>query len=593
MAATTAGLEVLPRPGLQAAGGRRWSWGVFLLALVAMLALYHQMWANPAQRTLGSANHTNDPMQMMWFLEWVPRAVLHGHNPFHTNAIFYPEGVSLTWNTFVPTLGILAAPVTLTLGAAVGFACLMTLGPPLTALTGFWWLRRHTERPAAAAVGALLLAFNPFVVGHMLGHLNLVFLPLIPLILMLAEDLLWRRPRPMARTAVYLGLTAGAQLGISEEVLLIVIIEAALGLAVAIFVMPGRTGQALVASWRGIALAVGVFLAVSAPLLISQLFLARPLIVPTQRFRAVPGDYLYSLHRQWLVPSGRHHSYLGGAEGGVYLGWAVIAILVVGVALTLRDRRVRVMAAVLAVSVLLTFGTNGLDLDWLPWRLLAKVPAVESILPSRFALGSFLVIAWLIAQWLDRLLAAAPGHDGRPSPAPARAVRRAAALAVVGALVLTFLPRPVGATRLPAHVAFFGSATERSLLAEGSPILLLPAPWFGDASGMYYQQLDDFRFSVPTGYALTSDTGNDPRAQLLRRFVIRAQTGGREPVGPAVSVADARAAAHAIGLRAVVVVLNSPTAAQSMALATSLTQRPADLIGDEVAIWRLTPAQQR
>jgi hypothetical protein len=60
-----------------------------------------------------------------------------------------------------------------------------------------------------------------------------------------------------------------------------------------------------------------------------------------------------------------------------------------------------------------------------------------------------------------------------------------------------------------------------------------------------------------------------------------------------VSVADARAAAHAIGLRAVVVVLNSPTAAQSMALATSLTQRPADLIGDEVAIWRLTPAQQR
>jgi len=179
---------------------------VVIVATLGSLMIFHQLWADPAHLALGGPRHTNDPIQTMWNLKWVPWQLAHGHNPFSTHAIYYPDGVSLSWNTLTPTLGILAAPITFTLGPPVAYAVLMTLAPVLAALTGWCWLRRHTTSPAAAALGGLVVGFTPFITGHLQGHLNLVFVALVPVMLMLFEDLLWRRPRPHPRTAVYPGL---------------------------------------------------------------------------------------------------------------------------------------------------------------------------------------------------------------------------------------------------------------------------------------------------------------------------------------------------------------------------------------------------
>ncbi len=283
-----------------------WSWGVFAVALGCMLVIYRQLWTDPLHSTLGSRGHTNDPMQMMWFLKWVPWQIMHGHNPFATDALFYPYGLSLAWNTLTPTLGILAAPLTLTVGPALSFAVLMTLGPSLTALTGFWWLRRYTTHPAPAAVGGLLLAFDPYMSGHLLGHLNLVFAPLVPIMLMLVEDLLWRHPRSQRRTAVYLGLVTAAQLGISEELVLLTAVGSLVALILALWVLPRPTVAALRVAWPGAVLAVGVFLIVASPLLVSQLLLAPTLTVDTSRFRAVTADYVTASPRQLIAPIRPH-----------------------------------------------------------------------------------------------------------------------------------------------------------------------------------------------------------------------------------------------------------------------------------------------
>jgi hypothetical protein len=556
-----------------------WSWGVFTSALGGMLVIYRSLWADPLHGTLGSRDHINDPMQMMWFLKWVPWQILHGHNPFTTDALFYPHGVSLVWNTLTPTLGIIAAPITLTVGPALSFAVLMTLGPPLTALTGFWWLRRYTTHPAPAAAGGLLLAFDPYMSGHLLGHLNLVFAPLVPLMLMLAEDLLWRRPRSQRRTAVYLGLVTAAQLGISEELVLLAAVGSLVALVFALCVLRRPTVVALRMAWPGLLLAVGVFLALASPLLVSQLFLAPTVTVDTSRFRAVGADYAMASTRQLISPARPHESFLGVAENGVYLGSALIAVLIVGIMLTVRrDRLVRIATGTLVVLVLLTFGINGIPHLWLPWRLLVRLPALESVIPGRFAFGSFFVIAWLLSRWADQLLAAR-----RSVPTRWDRVVATGALVALAASLVPLIPRSVPSYPLPVGVSFFSSAQERALLPAGAPVLLLPS---SDARGMYYQQQADFRFRQSGGYALLppSSAATGGATQVLDQLGVRARDVKDWNLSDQ-SISSGRIALCQLHLAAILVVGTAPEAARLAELAERLTGGPADEVSGGVSVW--------
>lgn len=564
----------------------RWVWSLAVcgIALAAMLLLYRQLWADPFHRTLGSVHHTNDPMQTMWNLKWLPWQLLHGHNPLRTTAIYYPHGVSLTWNTFTPTLGVVAAPLTFTLGPVFAYAVLMTAGPMLTALTGFWWLRRHVRRAPAAAVGGLLIAFNPYVSGHLLGHLNLIFVPLIPVLLMLLEDLLWRHPRPDRRTATHLGLATAAQAGISEELILIIAIGVLLAAAGCLLVDRAAVQHALRDSWRALLLAVGVFLVAASPLLIEQLLLATPVPLHAAHWRATIGDYVLPLHRQLLDFAGPHHSYLGAAEDGVYLGFALLAVLVVGIALTAwRDRTVRVAAGTLAVLILFTFGSSRPLGFALPWAYLSHLPALTSILPARFSFASFFVIAWLVARWIDRLLAASHRSNLR------RRGSAAAGLAALAGGLVMIVPRPVGAISTPPPVTFFTSPQLRAMLAQGAPVLLLPSPYFGDATGMFYQQQANFRFSQPGGYALRpagrGASYGPPPSPLVN--LAAAANAAHPPRYPAARIAAAR---HQLGVerfRAVIVVRSAPHAGSLTHLAQLLTGRAADRVTGGVSIWLL------
>ena len=564
----------------------RWSLGVFAVALGGMLVIYRDLWADPLHNTLGSRDHINDPMQMMWFLKWVPWQILHGHSPFTTDALFYPRGVSLVWNTLTPTLGIVAAPITLTVGPALSFAVLMTLGPALTALTGFWWLRRYTTNPAPAAVGGLLLAFDPYMSGHLLGHLNLVFAPLVPVMLMLVEDLLWRRPRSQQRTAIYLGLVTTAQLGISEELVLLAVVGSLAALVFALCVLPRPSVAALRTSWRGALLAVVVFLVSASPLLVSQLLLAPTVTVDTSRFRAVGSDYVVASPRQLITPGQAHQSFLGVAEYSVYLGWALIAVLVVGIVLTVgRDRPVRIATGTLLVLVLLTFGTNGIPHLWLPWRLLVRLPALESVIPARFAFASFFVVAWLLARWADRLLTRRRVVPARPD----RVVATAALVALVVCLV-PLLPRNVPRYPLPVSVSFFSSAGERALLPVGAPVLLLPS---SDARGMYYQQQANFRFRQSGGYALLppSSAATTGATQIVDQLGVRARDVKNWNVADE-SISSGRTALCELHLAAILVVGAAPEAGRLVDLAEGLTGRPADEVDGGVSVW-LLPGQMR
>ena len=562
------------------------SLAVFGAALLCAVVIYLPMWADPTHRTVGSAFHTNDPMQIMWFLKWVPWRLLHASDPFVTHAIYYPAGVSLSWNTLVPTLGLLAAPITLTVGANVSFAVLLTLAPALACLTGFWWLRRHTRHTVAAVVGGLFIGFNPFMAGHMLGHVDLTFIAAVPVMLMLSEDLLWRRPRSQRRTAVYLGLLTAAEIGVNEEIVVILAIGALFLTAAAVLFARREVIAAVRSSARYFGLATLVCLLAASPLLVSQLFLSPHVALDGSRFRARLSDYLFPIGRQ-IIEFGSHHSRLGGAENGVYLGPILITVLVVGIGLTARaDRWVRVAALTLAALVVLSFGHGSLGAMTLPYGWVDSLPVLRSILPARFSFASAFVVAWLLVRWLDALLSVE-----RDRPVAAR-LRSGIGLAAIAAAALTVVPARVGSAPLP-NAPFFASASMRTALHSGEAVLLLPVPNFHDASGMYLQQVADFRFDQPGGYALRPDgpqsSASGPPSSPLLRVSSIAQEFGTSAVA-ADELTSARAQLQAQGYGAIIVVRSATHADRLARLAAQLTGRGADQSSSDVLIWFMNRA---
>ena len=118
----------------------------------------------------------------VWFLGWEAHALVHGHNPLFSPAIFAPAGVNLLENTSAPFLGVILAPVTLLLGPVASANLLMVTAMPLSATAAFVVLRKWQVWRPAAALGGLMYGFSPYMVGQSLGHLTLVFVPLPPLI---------------------------------------------------------------------------------------------------------------------------------------------------------------------------------------------------------------------------------------------------------------------------------------------------------------------------------------------------------------------------------------------------------------------------
>ena len=549
---------------------------VFVVALVGAIVLYHRMWAHPATTTIGSPRAINDQMQSMWFLRWIPWRLAHGHNPFRSDAIDYPLHVNLAWNTSTPTLAMLAAPLTFTAGAAFSYNTLMTLAPAVTSLTGFLWLRRYVGFAPAAAVGGLVIAFSSFEVGHLRGHLHLAFAGLVPLMLLLFEDVLWRKPEHRRRSAVWLGLVTAAQVGISEE--LIVITASAVVVAMLSYlVVDARALWAAVrASARSIGLAVLVMLVAASPLLVMQFLVGDVIRLDNSTWQATVDQYLWPTGNQaWLLflhPSLRH----GGAENAAYIGVLMLIVLGVGILLSWRDRLVRCALIVGVVLVLATFGSKRWHGIPVPWNYIERMPGFTAVLPLRFGFAVWFVIAWLLARFVDRLASLLRAADVR-----ARVAAGVALAAVVVGLV-TWVPRWNVATALP-RLPHYLAGPHREL-PRGSLILLLPASVPTDASGMYVQQEAGFWFVQPTGYAYRNGAHGGtlfpPGTPLVQ---IAERPGHVTQQGVDLGLAELRRMHY----RAVVVIDGLATTRANIGFAERLLGRRPDINGHGDFVWLL------
>ncbi|HMC38065.1 MAG TPA: hypothetical protein VKI19_00285 [Acidimicrobiales bacterium] len=561
---------------------RRGAWvgAVLALDLAVGAAVGHALVAHPRSVTLDSGH--SDTALFVWWLRWAPFSLGHGLNPLYTHYWNAPTGIDAMWNTSILAVGILLVPVTLLLGAVAAFNAATILGPALAAFTATIWLRRHASTPAAA-IGGLVFGYSPFVIQEANGtHLHLTWMVLVPLMVMLVEDIGWRRDRPWTRAGPWLGLAAAVQWFVSAEMLLIAGIACAVGL---LALAAGRRDVARV-RWRPAALAFGVAGAVAA------LLLAGPVLEQYTPSHVIHGP-LQPMNRwqtrlAFLVsPPGtlRFHTASSAAtafrhvgyENGMYVGVPLLLLLVGAVAWMRRRPGVVAAAVVIVVLFVLSLGGAG------PWRLVEDAVApLQSLLPLRFAALMWLAIAFILALLFDAVAAL-----DRPAV-------RAAGLAGAALCLLPLLP--AGLTRVgPIEpVPSFFTSSQVDVLPQGTNALVVPMPLNEYDAGFIWQAAADMRFAQPASIALRP-FGPHRRAtffpqadDLVHWFAVDGPTAYF--AGPA-TPADTLAIRRDLTRAGVSVVLLVPSSARpgQYDVVRAVFDRGPDLSEGGVDLWWVTP----
>ena len=399
------------------------AWLILCCYLAAAVAVTARLWADPAGRLQVGDPHDVD--LFAWYMRYAATAISHGRLPaLVTTALNPPQGVNLMWNTSFLLPGIVLTPVTLLAGPQTSLTLVLTLSLAGSAAALFFVLRRWGASISAAALGGAVYGFSPAMINSGLGHYHLVFAVLPPLMIHTLLRLLTGRGKAV-RTGTWLGLLVGAQVFIGEEMLVYTAV-ACLVLTVALALQrPRATLERAGPAALGLAVALAVALVISGHALWVQFH--GPL---TERGAA---EFFWSTNLSFFVsPTGNvlfhtsasafaaQNTHLGTPEVLAYLGWPLLAVLVVAMIWFWRDARVRTAAVMFVVLELFSLGAGSqpyVSGKLLPWHWLAGLPGLSSLLPDRFAILADGAAAAVLAFALDGARAAV-GH--LPGPGAGR-----------------------------------------------------------------------------------------------------------------------------------------------------------------------------
>ncbi|MGC8463517.1 MAG: hypothetical protein ACP5P9_07605 [Acidimicrobiales bacterium] len=510
---------------------------VFVYGLLGLLAHWPLLPGDPSRVYMSC--DCGDMAQAVWFLAWTPHAVLSGHNPFFTTAMNYPVGVNLAQNTLMPLLGILAAPVTATLGPVASANLWMILAMPLSATSAYLVLRHWRLEVPAAALGGLFFGFSPYLTGQGIGHLDLVFVALVPLIVLVLVDLAKAPAHPL-RLGVVLGLLVVAQFLVSPEVLVTSLVLCAVGVLVAGIRQAVRDRATLVRQATPMVLGLAVAALIAGVLvaypawfeLAGPHHFVGPAQGPHNPYRADLFDFVVPSPYQWLAPGGLRAwglrlTHLVGIEDGAYLG---VPVLLLAAWIAWRSRAatrtqlavvVGLAAAVLSLGAHLVVDGHATGIP-LPFLLIAHLPGLASILPIRISFETDAALAAVFAFGVDdqwrRARARGLGGSGVPvggQRARAGHARRRRArtqgawfftvgvLAVAG---LTLAPRWPDANSPAARAP---AALARLAPVDRAPVVLTyPFAIYPQDQALAWQAAAGFDFRLIGSYALVqSPTG--------------------------------------------------------------------------------------
>jgi hypothetical protein len=509
--------------------------------LLGALVVTARLWADPASHI--PAGNREDIDQFTWFLHYAAAAVAHGRLPaLITTSLNAPRGVNLMWNTSFLLPGVLLTPVTLLAGPQTSLTLVLTLGFAGSAASLFWVLRQWGASLSGAALGGAVYGFSPALLDAGIGHYNFQFAVLPPLMIGALLRIVTGRGHPV-RTGAWLGLMTAAQLFTGSELLfdtalagLVLVVAVAAGHPRAV---PGRALGALAGLGTAAALALlicwhALWVQFHGPL--AEHYAPQlPWHADLRWFVLPPGDLLFHTPASAAFEA---RQPLGLPEMVAYLGWPLLAVLVVAAIRFWRDHRVRAAAVTWAMLELISLGggTPANFGSWFPARVLPyywlqRLPVTGELMPNRFCILADGAAAALLAFALDRARSAAsqPGGQGLRRSIPT-------VLALIAVLPLVPLPYlPVAATPVPAG---WRTAFARLRLAPDARVLVVPIPVVGSAQAMRWQAETGDPGSLIGGYFLGPGRAGQPAFNPGPAFWAAKYLGQREPAGARPGPAD-------------------------------------------------------
>lgn len=545
-------MNLEPRPS-----SRRMIFGCFFVYIIVAALIFWPATPWNASRLPERPFQLNagfgDPAQMTWFLAWVPYALRHGLNLFHTNFLDYPKGVDLANGQLAPLLGMLAAPFTVALGPVASFNILLRLAFASSAGSMFCLLRTWTRWPAAF-VGGLLYGFGPYMVAEGHQHLNLVFVPIPPMMVWCLYELFVTRRRSPLKMGLLLGALAGAQALIEQEILVLMLVVILTGLIGASILRPKAIRERFAPLVRATIPAILVFVSITGYMLWSMFFASGHLVgttLPVSRLQLLRADLLGPIvpSVNQLISSTSSTARIINAdmfvhgnltENTSYLGFPIV-ILIGAFAVKWRRSRVVLLSFSLAVvAFILSLGSR-LTIDGhatsipLPEAIAAHVPLLDNVMPVRFSFVVWLFAVIVLATGADHFLSWLAIEKPLQLSVKAGEVAGIILLALALALIIPRIPFRTQAPNFPQD-----TLSTLNNIPVGSVVLTYPLALNPFTEAMSWQAAEGMRFRLIGGYATVqggSDfgSGNAPLLShpFVQEYLANAQFGSASTPYPA------------------------------------------------------------
>lgn len=446
-----------------------------------------------------------DPKQWIWFLTWLPHALLHGVNPWHTKSLWYPHGINTAWATGTPLLCVLMAPVTLLAGPFVAYNILAGLTIIANALAArFLALSIGCRSVPAFLVGAGF-AFSPFAMAELMGRPNIY--TTWPMTLLVAVYVLYAREEisDMAYLLVA-ALLASAQAYVSIEPAVTLALAGGLLLVTTLVISPGHR-RAIIETIPASVGAVALTALICWPLIWAMLSSAHsPGIVFEQKYTAadllnfvIPTPVTALGGQMWQCVSVSFQCQFQECDG--YIGVPLLAAFGYLCSKNRGTVAAKIFAAGLAIAVVFALGTH-LEIGGivtpllLPTHWLDRIPLLKKIIPCRIVqystLAAMLGAAYFWPTTVKRWRTDTFAGSIKRAICPRNLAAGAICLSLVPSLSFNYW------SYRPCNPSFFSTQIYKRYLHPGQCVLILPEYAQGNAE-MYVGE-DHFYWHSAAGW---------------------------------------------------------------------------------------------